>query len=56
MKKWFNKNGITIVGTIIFVLLFIGIFGIRLWMANGDLGCTFSKDPQTCVAIKEVGR
>lgn len=42
---------------IIFGLLLAAVvFGIRFWIAGGDIGCVFSADPALCIAVKGVGK
>jgi uncharacterized protein YneF (UPF0154 family) len=37
---------------IVVVLIVAVVFGIRFWIAGGDLGCTFSADPALCATVK----
>lgn len=32
------------------------VFGIRLVITGGDVGCAFAQDPALCIALKGVGR
>lgn len=33
-----------------------GVFGIRLAITGGDVGCAFAQDPALCVAVKVSDR
>lgn len=37
---------------LIFLAIAGGVFGIRLAITGGDLGCAFAQDPALCVAVK----
>ena len=42
---------------LVFIMLILGVvFGIRLLITGGDVGCTFSPDPALCAAVKDVNR
>lgn len=38
---------------LIFLAIAAGVFGIRLAITGGDVGCAFAQDPALCVAVKE---
>lgn len=48
------ENVIVYAVVAIIALGIIGVvFGIRLAITGGDVGCVFSNDPALCVAVKE---
>lgn len=40
----------------IFLAIAVVVFGIRLGITGGDVGCAFAQDPALCIALKGVGR
>jgi hypothetical protein len=52
-KKTFDALT-TVVGVLLVLAIIGGVFGIRLLIAGGDMGCVFSADPALCVAVKQL--
>lgn len=45
-----------VLAVIFWIALIAVVFGIRLWIADGEVRCVFSEDPALCATVGEVGR
>lgn len=45
-----------VLAVLFWLALAAAVFGIRLWIADGEMRCVFSEDPALCATVGEVGR
>ncbi|KJL45608.1 hypothetical protein [Microbacterium trichothecenolyticum] len=60
MKKLLKRMGDAVFDVLPYVIvalfviaLILIVFGIRLFITGGDMGCAFANDPALCIAVKE---
>jgi len=41
-----------VIAVLIFIAICAVVFGIRLFITGGDIGCAFAQDPALCIALK----